>query len=104
MLPQLISVVKAVDAVTRIPEHRLGVTFFSEEDVWIFDATLDNRTCVLCRTAEEIREFRGNNLRVNFPYLEIIDMNTIYPNVHPNCRCVLRRLLHEYEPVTPKGV
>ena len=61
-----------------------------EEDA---DATLDTRVCVICRTADEIRQFRGNNLRLNFPYLEIQDELTILPNAHPNCRCVLKRII-----------
>ena len=95
-----------MDAVKRVrkSEFPAGTTFFSENDLWLFQETLDTRVCELCRTAAQIGIFRGNNLRVNFPYLEIVDVNTIYPNVHPNCRCVLHRILHGYEPVTPKGI
>jgi hypothetical protein len=96
--------VRAVEAVRRIkPEHRHEpggprVTFFSEWDVWLFDARLDSKTCPLCRVADDIGEFSGNNLRMNFPNLMILDVNTIggpEPDggglVHPNCRCFLHR-------------
>ena len=89
-----------MEAVQRIkPEHKHvpgeHATFFSELDVWLFDARLDSKTCPLCRVADEIGEFRGNNLRMNFPYLEIIDVGTIKANVHPNCRCYLRRVMQQ---------
>lgn len=90
----VIAAILVHEAKTRIDlPLRLGVTFFSENDVWLFDATLDTKVCPLCRAADEISQFRGNNLRMNFPYLEIIDENTIEPNVHPNCRCVLKRVI-----------
>lgn len=90
------------EATKRKPSDFEDLTFFSEEDVWLYDATLDSKVCVLCRTAEDIEQFRGNNLRMNFPYLEIIDKITIRPKVHPNCRCVLIRLLVKQEPIHPK--
>ena len=82
---------------------RRGVTFFSENDVWLYDATLDGLVCDYCRTAEIIGEFRGNNLRLNFPDLEIVDENTLHPHNHvtlgwrtldtDTCRCVLKRVI-----------
>jgi hypothetical protein len=31
--------------------------------------------------------FYGDSVRYEFPYLRIIDENTINPNVHPHCEC-----------------
>lgn len=93
-LQNIISVVEAVKAVEsqRIDiARRYGVTFFSEQDVWLFQEVPDERLCSVCRMAATIEQFRGNNLRMNFPYWEIIDENMIKANVHPNCRCFLVR-------------
>ena len=100
----LINAVLAVQAVEkakkRVPPSRPGVTYFSENDVWLFNARSDTKVCMLCRIAEEIEHFRGNELRMNFPFLVILDENTIggpEPDggglVHPNCRCYLSRLI-----------
>lgn len=100
----VVAAVLAHEAKTRIDfPLRPGVTFFSENDVWLYDATLDGKVCDHCRAAEIIGEFRGNNLRMNFPDLEIIDENTILPHVHvtlgwrsledDTCRCVLKRVI-----------
>lgn len=93
---EIINAVKLVEAVQRIkPEHRHEpgptATFFSEWDVWLFDATLDTKVCNMCRLADQISVFYGDHLRANFPYLEIVDVNTIKANIHPNCRCFLHR-------------
>lgn len=101
---------QVVKATQRIPSGlRPSVTFFSENDVWLYDATLDTKVCDYCRAAEEIGEFRGNNLRLNFPDLEIVDENTILPHVHvtlgwvspdeDTCRCVLKRVIGKTEKV-----
>jgi hypothetical protein len=36
--------------------------------------------------------FTGLELRAAFPWLEIVDANTIWARVHPNCRCKLWRI------------
>ena len=98
-----IAVVAAViafeGAKKRIPVgQRPGVTYFSMYDTWLFDATLDSKVCDLCRYYEEWGEIRGDLLRTEFPFLVILDENTIGgPGVggdglvHPNCRCRLIR-------------
>ena len=86
-----VKLVKIVEAVKRRPEpQRRKVTYFSELDVWLYDATLDNKVCVTCRRHEG-KPYRGNHLRARFPYLEILDVYTIHPHTHPNCRCYLVR-------------
>lgn len=74
---------------------RSGVTFFSQSDIWLFQAQEDTKTCPACNGAEDIPRWYGNHLRLFFPYLEIKDENTIEPHVHPNCRCVLVRYIGE---------
>lgn len=97
----IVEVVRAVEAKQRIETpQRTGVTYFSENDVRLFDARADTKVCPLCRKYETAHQWRGNNLRAEFPYLVILDENTIggpEPDggglVHPNCRCVLKRII-----------
>jgi len=81
---------------------RYGVTFFSVHDVWLWQSALDSKVCPVCDANEDKGEFRGNHLRARFPYLVILDENTIGgPGaggdglVHPNCRCRLVRKLEK---------
>lgn len=91
-IANIVEVVKAVEAKKRKDfPLRPGVTFFSEQDVWLFQEIQDERICIICRTAAIIDQFLGNNLRINFPRLELIDENLIKANVHKNCRCFLVR-------------
>jgi len=54
---------------------------------------MDNRTCPACNEMDRVGKFIGLHLRRYFPYLEIVDVDTIKANVHPNCRCYLVRQL-----------
>lgn len=107
ILQQIIKVIQVTKATQRIPQpQRRRVTYFSENDVWLFQAHSDTKVCPKCRMYEEMEQIRGNHLRIEFPYLTIIDENTIggqEPDggglVHPNCRCLLVRLLEEHEEV-----
>lgn len=89
--------VKAVEATKRIHPRSIATlgkaTFYSEQDVWLFQGVLDTKICPVCQTAVDIGEFRGNHLRMDFPYHEIVDVDTIDANVHPHCRCTLVRKL-----------
>lgn len=100
----VVRVVQSVQALQKARQRKIptrpGVTFFSENDVWVYDARADTKVCPTCRIAETIEHFRGNNLRINFPNLVILDENTIggpEPGggglVHPNCRCFLHRVI-----------
>lgn len=106
MSRQILEVIQAVEAVQKAqrriePEHRHRpgetATFFSEHDIWLYVAVMDAKVCEACRRNEDWNDryggFRGTHLRAHFPFLEIIDVNTIAANVHPNCRCYLVRLL-----------
>lgn len=103
MSQNLIEIVEAVKATRRI-ERPLAAfphaTFFSNKDVWLFDARFDSKTCPLCRLFEDIGIFYGHTIRGIFPHLKILDVNTIGGEasddtglVHPNCRCQLHRRL-----------
>ena len=60
------------EAQTRIPFWLQGQTFFSEWDFWTFTAIMDDRTCFSCNVLDKMM-FTGLELRMDFPYLEIID-------------------------------
>jgi len=95
--------VQAVEAVqkaqkridrTQYPE---STTFFSKLDRWLYYAVSDTKVCDLCRFFEEQQPadgYPGDWLRGNFPYLEILDVDEIAANVHPNCRCALKRVIN----------
>ena len=91
--------VRVVEAIKRIPlDQRPGVTYFSVWDTWLFQARSDTKVCDLCKHYETWGEIRGDQLRTEFPYLVILDEDTIGGSepdggglVHPNCRCYLTR-------------
>ena len=93
---EVVQIVEAVEeARKRIPVgQRPGITYFSVYDVWLFQAVQDTKTCSLCNHYETWGEITGNMLRHEFPYLEIMDENTIKANIHPHCRCFLVRKLY----------
>lgn len=74
-----------------IPEHLKELSYFSQYDLWHYMAVSDERRCELCDVNDGV-DMAGDVLRGKFEYLEIIDENMIYPNVHPNCRCMLIRV------------
>jgi hypothetical protein len=79
------------EAQARIPSWLRGNTFFSERDFWVFTAVMDDRTCFHCNILDKVL-FTGLELRLAFPYLEIIDVKTVLARVHPHCRCILTRV------------
>lgn len=92
-IAEVVAIVEAVEGAKKRKDFPLrpGVTFFSIWDVWLYQSVMDARICPICLGHEETDVFRGNHLRATFPYLEIIDENTIKVNAHPNCRCYLMR-------------
>ena len=100
---QAVQAVKAVDALKRKPEGYEYQTFFSEYDVWQFIAITDDRTCASCMNYDT-RFYKGNELRSEFIFLEIVDGNLILAKVHPNCRCQLSRITftEHYISITPE--
>lgn len=90
---EIVDVVRAVkEAKTRI--YIGGVTFFGANDIWLYIEINDQKLCPVCRAnaGMEGGEYRGNRIRGFFPYLEILDINTIKVNEHPHCRCIMVRL------------
>jgi hypothetical protein len=93
----LLGIVEAVAAVQmvgeakrRIPVGLRGLTFYSEDDEWVFLSSGHPNMCVDCADYEgDI--YSGTELRSAFPYHTIIDENTIAASVHPNCSCLLMR-------------
>ena len=89
---EVVLVVRAVlEALKRIPPHLRGTTFFSANDQWFFIAVGDDRVCPDC---DELNGgiFDGNYIRYLFPWLRVMDEDTMFPMVHPSCRCVLHRI------------
>jgi len=89
---EVILVVQAVlEAIKRIPPHLMGTTFFSANDQWFYIAVGDDRVCDTCGELNG-GVFDGNYIRYLFPWLRVMDEDTIYVMVHPNCRCILHRI------------
>jgi hypothetical protein len=94
-IEEVAAVVEVVEAIRSfdaswIPPN-INVTFFSEYDLWYYLDISDDRSCMACTELGGII-FHGNELRQAFPNLEITDADTIHPNVHPNCRCLMIRV------------
>ena len=77
-------------------QYPLSTTFFSKLDHWLYNAVSTGAcdTCLFFERMQPADGYPGDWLRMNFPYLEIVDVDTIYPNVHPNCRCTLSRVIN----------
>ena len=77
-------------AARAIPEEFKGPTYFSMWDEWLYNTEESESVCEICQ-GHNFELIYGNELRGIFPYWQIIDENTIYPSVYPNCRCRLTR-------------
>ena len=85
---------------------RSGVTFFSVHDIWTWQARGD--ACPLCDPLDG-QQFTGQHIRAKYPYLIVLDENTLGGQGylgggkagaglrHPNCRCILVRRLDKPE-------
>ena len=106
----IVEIVHAVrEAKKRIDfPQRPGTTYFSAKDIWLYDARADFKVCDVClgyqRMSDSMGGFQGNFIRALFPWLTILDENTIGgPGdggdglAHPNCRCRLIRFIGEPE-------
>lgn len=90
---QIVSVVLAVEeAEKRVPAKLRSYTFFGDDDMWLYFAVVDDVTCEPCMQYEVGKTFIGAELLALFPYLDILDADWINVNIHPNCRCHLRRI------------
>jgi hypothetical protein len=99
---QAIEAVQAVIAVEGAQRRKAPgfepITFFGRNDWWVYHAEVDPKLCDKCAANLKHYLFNGAHLREKFPYLVIVDENTIIANVHPNCRCYLTRLYKIEEP------
>ena len=104
-ITEILSVVEAVQkarlAITFDVPY--GTTFFSGQDIWLYDPREDDKTCEICRNIADqaalMGGFNGNSLRALFPHYEVVDVNTIKANAHmprdSNCRCLLIRYIDD---------
>ena len=96
---EAVQIVNAViEAKKRIDRQHYpqSTTFFSKLDRWLYHEVTDGRLCQVCRfnaTQQPAGGFPGDWIRINFPYLEIVDSDEIEVNAHPNCRCVMKRVI-----------
>jgi hypothetical protein len=89
---EVIQLVQAVEkAKQRIPAEHRGPTYYSSEDVWLYEQSDHPNMCEECGSYN-LNNFSGSDLRSMFPWHEVIDENFIYPKVHPHCFCGLVRL------------
>ncbi len=98
---QAIHVVQAIQAYEskkRIPSELSGTTFFSQNDWWNYIKSFDPNMCHQCDFFGDMPFFSGDDLRLTFPNLLIVDENTIHPMVHPHCKCELQRVFRDLEP------
>jgi hypothetical protein len=89
------------EEIKRIPDWLRSQTFFGEFDLWLLQTIepADDRICFGCTVLDKI-VFTGLELRSAFPWLEVIDANTIMAKVHPNCRCKLLRITNPLDYIT----
>lgn len=97
---------QAIEAIQALQEAKRrifidNVTFFSAHDEWMYIEIRDQKLCPACDFNSNKKTFYGNELRYLFPYLLIVDANTIEVNEHPRCRCVLVRQNRVILPQTP---
>ena len=88
----LVNVVRQIQASDKrwIPEEFRGPSYFSITDEWLYNTSEGPNVCEEC-TSYDNESFYGSDLRLEFPYLQVDDENTIYPSIHPNCMCRLVR-------------
>lgn len=91
-IQNLVSAVRQIQSNDKrwIPAEYLGPSYFSINDEWLFETQETENVCPDCEE-QNTETFYGSEIRGFFPYLQIEDENTIYPSVHPNCRCRLIR-------------
>lgn len=88
----MVRAVHAFDSFKRKPEEFKYQSFFGLYDIWHYIPIFDVKLCDRCMRHAESTYFSGLHLRGLFPYLKIRSRNIIEPWVHPNCRCILRRI------------
>src|SRR3972149_6496709 len=77
---------------------RARATSFNANDWWNYIKSYHPNMCHQCDFYGDMPFFSGNDLRITFPYLEIVDENTIAVHVHNHCTCELQRVFRSLEP------
>ena len=79
------------------------VTFFTSYDYWALHlVNAKTGPCGKCQYYSGVGVLTGDLLQGMFPYLKVVDDNTIKCDIHPNCKCYLTRVLLPYDnPVAP---
>jgi len=74
--------------------HILKVIHILEAQLWRFRAVGDERTCKDCMKydGKVFHVEDPSELEDKFPYGEFEDAHTFRPNIHPNCRCIIKRI------------
>jgi hypothetical protein len=88
---EAVQAVLAAEAKQRKPQDFKRQTFFGVFDLWYYLAISDDKTCWTCEMLNK-GVYKGYDLRLMFPWCEIIGEDQILPYVHPNCRCTLLRV------------
>lgn len=91
LLSQIVEAVEEFEAKKRIPDELPRQTFFGKYDLWYYIAITDSRTCRTCLMLDR-SVLMGIDLRLLFPWLEVISSDQMLPMTHPNCRCTLLRV------------
>lgn len=92
---EILNIIEAIEVAeaSRKPAIYGNLTFYGANDQWYFTAYNTGNTCNTCGDLDG-ETFYGNELRRLFKYHVIIDENTIYAKVHPNCACILSRVFN----------
>ena len=98
---QLSQIVEAVQAYEKQwkPKDLDKTTFFGSFDIWYYMGISDDATCTACLMLNQ-SILTGIDLRLLFPYLEIVNDDQILPHVHPNCRCTMLRITDPRDYIT----
>ncbi len=82
------------EATRRISSWLSSITFYGENDQWLFLQSGHPNMCKDCASNNGVI-YSGDELRSIFPYHVILDTDTIAAYVHPNCTCLLLRAIPE---------
>jgi hypothetical protein len=89
---EIVDVIEWVEA-ARKPAMYGNLTFYGDNDQWMFTAFNGPNTCEVCGEMDG-DTFYGYDLRSFFKYHVIVDENTVAAKVHPHCPCTLSRVFN----------
>jgi len=98
VIMQVVEAVQQFEAKKRIPDRLKDHSFFGDDDFWDYVGPDDDKTCDICFGLLHTMPFVGSRIRGYFPYMVILDKDTIGgpgPDgdglEHPHCRHKLKR-------------